>query len=89
MRIRNLSSLLNLNSVQDGRQILKYTFDEFSYKRASVDLPKEYVGSHSCTARPDHHLRAEPFLGIRYAPYTEENFKIMAAPALLQIPEKI
>jgi hypothetical protein len=83
---------LNLNFVQDGRQILKYTFDEISYERASVDLPKEYVGPHSCTGRPDHHLRAEPFLGTRYggyAPYTEENFKIMAAPTFLQIPEKI
>ncbi|KAJ7301168.1 aldehyde dehydrogenase [Mycena albidolilacea] len=56
-----------------GRQTLKYTFDEFSYERASIDLPKE----------------AEPFLGIRYAPYTQENFKIMAAPAFMQIPEKI
>ncbi|KAK7050260.1 aldehyde dehydrogenase, partial [Favolaschia claudopus] len=54
-----------------GRQVLKYTFDEFSYERASIDLPKE----------------AEPFIGMRYAPYTEENFKIMAAPAFMPIPE--
>ncbi|KAF7371198.1 Aldehyde dehydrogenase [Mycena sanguinolenta] len=56
-----------------GRQVLKYTFDEFSYERGSIDLPKE----------------TEPFLGMRYAPYTEENFKSIAAPALVQIPEEV
>ncbi|KAJ6471938.1 aldehyde dehydrogenase [Mycena sanguinolenta] len=56
-----------------GKQVLKFTFDEFSYERGSIDLPKE----------------AEPFLGFRYAPYTEENLKIIAAGAFMPIPEKL
>ncbi|KAJ7159316.1 aldehyde dehydrogenase [Mycena crocata] len=55
-----------------GRQLLKYTFEEFSYERGSIDLPKE----------------AEPFLAARYPPYTDENFKVMAAAAFLEIPAK-
>ncbi|KAJ7776098.1 aldehyde dehydrogenase [Mycena metata] len=54
-----------------GRQVLKYTFDEFSYERASIDMPKQ----------------AEPFLTVRYPPYTEENFGVMAATAFLDIPK--
>jgi len=26
----------------DGRQVMKYTFDNFTYLRSSIDMPKEY-----------------------------------------------
>ncbi|KAJ7780455.1 aldehyde dehydrogenase [Mycena olivaceomarginata] len=93
-----------LNGTFNGRLVFNDTFQQLAVNELplggvgesghgrqilNVDLPKEYVGPHSCTGRPDHHIRAEPFLGIRYAPYTEENVKIMAAPTFLQIPEKI
>ncbi|KAJ7496409.1 Aldehyde/histidinol dehydrogenase [Mycena latifolia] len=56
-----------------ARQTLKHTFDEFSYERASIDLPKE----------------AEPFLAFRYPPYTEAIFAAISGPALLEIPKQV
>ncbi|KAJ7174897.1 aldehyde dehydrogenase [Mycena filopes] len=56
-----------------GSQGLKYTFDAFSYDRASVDIPKE----------------SEVFNGVRYPPYTEEKFKAISAAALLPIPSSV
>ncbi|KAJ6534209.1 aldehyde dehydrogenase [Mycena capillaripes] len=53
-----------------GRQVLKYTFDSFSYERSSVDVPKEI----------------EPYYAVRYPPYNDEKFKMMSAAALLPIP---
>ncbi|KAJ7595089.1 aldehyde dehydrogenase [Mycena floridula] len=43
-----------------GRQILRYSFDAFSYMRSSIDVPRA----------------AEPFLAIRYPPYTEASLNI-------------
>ncbi|KAJ7438145.1 hypothetical protein FB451DRAFT_1449709 [Mycena latifolia] len=59
--------------ISDARQTLKHTFDEFSYERASIDLPKE----------------AEPFLAFRYPPYTEAIFAAISGPALLEIPKQV
>ncbi|KAJ7075541.1 aldehyde dehydrogenase [Mycena belliarum] len=56
-----------------GNQSLKYTFDTFSYERASVDVPKE----------------AEPFNAARYPPYTAEKFKAMTGAAFLEIPQSL
>ncbi|KAJ6540724.1 aldehyde dehydrogenase [Mycena capillaripes] len=53
-----------------GRQVLKYTFDAFSYERSGVDVPKEI----------------EPFYAVRYPPYNDEKFQKMSAAALLPIP---
>lgn len=48
-----------------GRQILRYSFNEFSYERAVVDIPNS----------------AEDLLGpIRYAPYTQDKFDILCKP---------
>jgi len=55
-----------------GHQVLKAAYDGFTHLRSSVDVPKS----------------AEKALQVRYAPYTEENFKIMAANAFLKIPSK-
>ncbi|KAJ7263482.1 aldehyde dehydrogenase [Mycena rebaudengoi] len=55
-----------------GSQTLKYTFEEFSYARATIDVPKE----------------AEPFNAARYAPYNDEKFKVMTAGAFLGIPKR-
>jgi aldehyde dehydrogenase (NAD+) len=54
-----------------GSQVLRYTFDAFTHLRSSIDVPKEI----------------EQFLEARYAPYTEEKFKIMTAPVGLPIPK--
>ncbi|KAJ7718540.1 aldehyde dehydrogenase [Mycena metata] len=83
-----------------GRQIFKYTFDEFSYERASIDMPKQHrsvdtrcadvcrAGSaQPVSTNPLNAVSAEPFLTVRYPPYTEENFGVMAATAFLDIPK--
>ncbi|KAL0956316.1 hypothetical protein HGRIS_002469 [Hohenbuehelia grisea] len=54
-----------------GRQVLKYTFDEFIYLRSSIDMPKE----------------AEPTLEARYPPYNEEKLKFLGAACLTKIPD--
>jgi len=53
-----------------GRQVLRYSFDLFTYERAVIDVPKE----------------AEPFLDIRYAPYTPEKLEPLSAAARMVIP---
>ncbi|TFK33492.1 Aldehyde/histidinol dehydrogenase [Crucibulum laeve] len=54
-----------------GRQVLKNSFDLFTYERAVVDVPKD----------------AEPVISARYPPYTTKSFSIMASSAFLPIPE--
>ncbi|KAG7087175.1 hypothetical protein E1B28_013156 [Marasmius oreades] len=54
-----------------GRQVLRYTYEAFSYLRTSVDVP----------------YSIEPMLSMRYPPYTKEKWDMMVAPALnVQIP---
>ncbi|TFK21242.1 aldehyde dehydrogenase [Coprinopsis marcescibilis] len=45
-----------------GRQVLKYTFDEFAYQRSVLDIPQ----------------KAEPSLTIRYPPTTEKNLSFFS-----------
>ncbi|TFK73844.1 aldehyde dehydrogenase [Pluteus cervinus] len=54
-----------------GRQVLRYSFDLFSYGRSSVEIP----------------TAIEPMLAIRYPPYTKEHTDIMSASVKLKIPE--
>ncbi|KAJ7889024.1 aldehyde dehydrogenase [Mycena leptocephala] len=56
-----------------GRQLLKYSFDTFSYERSSIDVPKE----------------VEPFNAVRYPPYNDEKVKAMGGAAFLQIPATV
>ncbi|KAF9446190.1 aldehyde dehydrogenase [Macrolepiota fuliginosa MF-IS2] len=53
-----------------GRQILRYSFDLFTYERTVVDIP----------------AGMEPSLGIRYAPYTQEKFDFLSASVRTTIP---
>lgn len=73
----------------DGRQVLKYSYDLFTYERAVMDIPKEYVFFFPYTL---YYLfndvdRTEQFLGIRYPPYTDEKFDFLSAAAKLPIPK--
>ncbi|KAK7436759.1 Hexadecenal dehydrogenase [Stygiomarasmius scandens] len=55
-----------------GSQVLKYTFDEFTYPRSSLTIPKEL----------------EPVFAPRYPPYSQETFDLMCKPGLeIEIPE--
>jgi len=54
-----------------GRQVLKYSYENFTYQRSTVDVPAE----------------EEPNLEVRYPPYTEEKIKILSAPVHCKIPE--
>ncbi|GLB44380.1 putative aldehyde dehydrogenase family protein [Lyophyllum shimeji] len=54
-----------------GRQVLKYSYENFTYDRACIDVPKS----------------AEPTLELRYPPYTEEKLAFFSAPLKAQIPE--
>jgi len=53
-----------------GYHFSKYTFDNFVHLRASLDMPVE----------------AEPFLAVRYAPYTVEKTNIVTTGLPLKIP---
>ncbi|KAJ7139608.1 hypothetical protein C8R44DRAFT_837834 [Mycena epipterygia] len=61
-----------IDAVKRWRRRPQVYVQRIHLRACSMDMPEE----------------AEPFLGIRYAPYTEENFNIIAAPAFLEIPEK-
>ncbi|THU91342.1 aldehyde dehydrogenase [Dendrothele bispora CBS 962.96] len=55
-----------------GSQVLQYTFEEFSYKRSCLTIPKEI----------------EPVFKTRYPPYSQETFDLMCKPGTaLEIPE--
>ncbi|KAF8064447.1 aldehyde dehydrogenase [Lyophyllum atratum] len=54
-----------------GRQVLKYSYENFKYDRACIDVPKS----------------AEPTLEVRYPPYTEDKLAFMSAPIRVKIPE--
>jgi len=53
-----------------GSQVMKYTYEAFSYLRSSIDMPKE----------------AEPQLAKRYLPRSEEAVKALTASVHLPIP---
>ncbi|KAF8636269.1 hypothetical protein AX16_011039 [Volvariella volvacea WC 439] len=55
-----------------GRQVLKFSFDAFTYERSSIDVPKS----------------AEQALGNRYPPYTPENLEFMKGLAKVRIPSE-
>ncbi|KAF9459502.1 aldehyde dehydrogenase [Collybia nuda] len=54
-----------------GRQVLKYSYELFTYIRATVDIPKS----------------AEHTLEVRYAPYSKEQLDFFAAPLNMVIPK--
>jgi len=54
-----------------GRQVLKYSYDNFIYDRSCIDVPKS----------------AEPTLEVRYPPYTQEKLAFMSEPLNVKIPE--
>ncbi|CAA7269777.1 unnamed protein product [Cyclocybe aegerita] len=53
-----------------GRQVLKYSFDNFVYERGVVDVP----------------FGDEPVLAMRYPPYTAESLEFFSAPLKVDIP---
>ncbi|EIW76927.1 aldehyde dehydrogenase [Coniophora puteana RWD-64-598 SS2] len=53
-----------------GEQFLKYSFSAFTQLRSSIDMPKE----------------AEPFLALRYPPYTEQGIQVLGGSAFQPIP---
>lgn len=53
-----------------GNQVLKYSFNAFSYERAVSDTPKSF----------------EPFNAHRYPPYTEASEAFMKIPSSIPIP---
>ncbi|KAJ6470758.1 aldehyde dehydrogenase [Mycena vitilis] len=71
-----------------GRQILKHSFDAFSYERASVDVPKECVTPASLTLILPFEPcdRIEPLNTARYPPYNDEKFAHVSEAARMQIP---
>ncbi|KAF8166014.1 aldehyde dehydrogenase [Crassisporium funariophilum] len=56
-----------------GRQVLKYSFQLFVYERGIIDVP----------------YQAEPFMNIRYPPYTEQTYEVMSAGVHVKIPDDI
>jgi len=56
-----------------GMQVMRYTFDDFTHLRGSIDVPKQF----------------EEFFEARYPPYTEDKFNIMTAPVRLPIPASL
>ncbi|KAL1725747.1 Aldehyde/histidinol dehydrogenase [Schizophyllum commune] len=54
-----------------GSYLGKFSFDTFTHQRSYINVP----------------LAAEPFLGYRYPPYTEEGYKFFAAGTFQPIPE--
>ncbi|KAF7326639.1 Aldehyde dehydrogenase [Mycena venus] len=54
-----------------GSYLGKFSFDTFVNRRSYINVPPA----------------AEPFLGYRYPPYTEEAFQALSAPANIKIPE--
>lgn len=53
-----------------GRQVLKYSFDNFVYERGILDIPYE----------------AEPHLAVRYPPYTTQSLEFMSNIVKQTIP---
>ncbi|RDB17524.1 Aldehyde dehydrogenase family 3 member B1 [Hypsizygus marmoreus] len=54
-----------------GRQILKYSYEIFTYERSCVDIPKS----------------AEPSLSVRYPPYTQEKVDALSTQLHIKIPD--
>ncbi|KXN90231.1 Aldehyde dehydrogenase, dimeric NADP-preferring [Leucoagaricus sp. SymC.cos] len=54
-----------------GRQVLRYSFDIFTYERTVIDIPNEM----------------DQALGIRYPPYTQDKFDILSGPTKMPIPK--
>lgn len=53
-----------------GYQNMKYTYDEFTHLRGSIDMPKQ----------------CEQFLEVRYPPFNNEQFKVLSAGVHVEIP---
>jgi len=56
-----------------GRQVMKYSYDNFVNDRSSVDIPKS----------------AEATLEVRYPPYTPEKLEFMSTPLRVEIPNSV
>ncbi|TRM59079.1 Aldehyde/histidinol dehydrogenase [Schizophyllum amplum] len=54
-----------------GSYLGKYSFDTFTHQKSYINVP----------------LAAEPFLGYRYPPYTEEAYNFFAAGTFQKIPD--
>ncbi|KAL1743347.1 Aldehyde/histidinol dehydrogenase [Schizophyllum fasciatum] len=54
-----------------GSYLGKFSFDTFTHSRSYINVP----------------LAAEPFLGYRYPPYTEEGYKFFSAGTFQKIPD--
>lgn len=54
-----------------GRQVMRYSYENFVYERGTIDVPKS----------------AEPTLEGRYPPYTSDKVEFFSAPLYRKIPE--
>ncbi|EGN94472.1 hypothetical protein SERLA73DRAFT_62345, partial [Serpula lacrymans var. lacrymans S7.3] len=54
-----------------GAYFGKHSFDAFTQRRGSINVP----------------LAAEPYMGLRYPPYSEEAFQALTAQAQMKIPD--
>ncbi|KAJ7638413.1 Aldehyde/histidinol dehydrogenase [Roridomyces roridus] len=54
-----------------GSYLGKFSFDTFVQRRSYINVPPA----------------AEPFMGLRYPPYTEEAYQALSAPAKIVIPD--
>lgn len=64
------------HGVLDGRQSMSHGFEDFSYKKGVVDIPKESVffqTSRIFLLKIAQYNSAEPFFARRYPPYTAES----------------
>lgn len=83
--------------VLDGRQIMKYSFENFVYERPVLDVPFEYVPFVYLLQKIGLGLihyglnsyRDEPSFGFRYPPYTQDSLAIFAEALKLPIPAPI
>jgi len=78
----------------DGRQILKYSFDNFVYERGVVDIPFAYVVVAICVVVLLNpfcvafiFISEEQFFGARYPPYTNQSLEFFSGVLQIPIPD--
>ena len=74
----------------DGYQALKHTYDEFTHLRGSIDVPKQWAPIKflvESALASSIICRYEPFLQVRYPPFDNQKYKAMSAGVYLEIPK--
>ncbi|KZT24139.1 aldehyde dehydrogenase [Neolentinus lepideus HHB14362 ss-1] len=60
-----------LNDSGYGSYLGKYSFETFTHRRGYINVP----------------IAAEPFMQLRYPPYSEQAYQVMSAAAFIKIPD--